>query len=91
MAYRQDLLALRKMVIEAEKLLSAAEPNQHSTRAHELLSAASRLADSLIETTPAAVIGAKGGKSTAKRGSEYFRQIAAKRKTRAGGRPKKHE
>jgi hypothetical protein len=89
MAYRQDLLALRKMVVEAEKTIAAAEPNDHTRRANELLSAASRLADSLIETSPAAVIGAKGGKSTAKRGSEYFRQIAAKRKTRAGGRPKK--
>jgi hypothetical protein len=31
----------------------------------------------------------KGGLKTAERGPEYFRQIAAMRKTRAGGRPKK--
>ena len=33
--------------------------------------------------------GRKGGATTAKRGPEYFRQIAAMRKTRAGGRPRK--
>jgi hypothetical protein len=47
--------------------------------------AALHLADNLLEESPAATLGAKGGKQTAKRGSEYFRQIAAKRKTRAGG------
>jgi hypothetical protein len=41
---------------------------------------------------PAAVaMGRSGGNSTAKRGPEYFRQIAAMRKTRAGGRPRKQE
>lgn len=39
--------------------------------------------------TPAAIMGSKGGSETAKRGSDYFRQLAAKRKNRAGGRPKK--
>jgi hypothetical protein len=39
---------------------------------------------------PAAVaLGRKGGKSIAKRGPEYFRELQAKRKNRAGGRPKK--
>jgi hypothetical protein len=33
--------------------------------------------------------GAMGGRKTAERESEYFREIAAKRKTRGGGRPKK--
>ena len=50
------------------------------------------LTDDLIGQTkmsPAAVLGRKGGSTTAKRGSEYFRQLAAKRKTRAGGRPRK--
>jgi hypothetical protein len=35
-----------------------------------------------------AQIGKKGGLVTAKRGSDYFRQLAAMRKTKAGGRPK---
>jgi hypothetical protein len=33
--------------------------------------------------------GRKGGAKTAQRGAEYFRQIAAMRRTKAGGRPKK--
>ncbi|HYL74711.1 MAG TPA: hypothetical protein VEU96_10935 [Bryobacteraceae bacterium] len=33
--------------------------------------------------------GRKGGTKTAERGPDYFRQIAAMRKTRAGGRPRK--
>ena len=36
-----------------------------------------------------AEIGKKGGTKTAERGPDYFRQIAAMRKTKAGGRPKK--
>jgi hypothetical protein len=34
-------------------------------------------------------MGAKGGTKTAERGPDYFREIAAKRKTKAGGRPRK--
>jgi len=37
----------------------------------------------------AVALGRKGGKQTAKRGPEYFRKIAAKRKSFRGGRPKK--
>jgi hypothetical protein len=33
--------------------------------------------------------GQIGGKKTAKRGSDYFRKIAAMRTNRKGGRPKK--
>ena len=42
-------------------------------------------------TTAAVKRGRKGGLSTAERGPDYFRQIAAMRKTRGGGRPKKQE
>jgi hypothetical protein len=35
--------------------------------------------------------GKIGGRETAKRGPDYFRKIAAMRKTRAGGRPKKEK
>jgi hypothetical protein len=34
-------------------------------------------------------LGRKGGREIAKRGSEYFRQLQAKRKRRRGGRPPK--
>jgi hypothetical protein len=92
MARKQnDLCALRSMISEAHDILrTTILPEQRSQRAYELLTAAINLADNLLEESPAAVLGAKGGKQTAKRGSEYFRQIAAKRKTHAGGRqPKK--
>jgi len=56
---------------------------------HELLTAAVAIADHLLDQNPAATLGAKGGKETAKRGPDYFRKIAAKRKTFAGGRPSK--
>lgn len=34
-------------------------------------------------------LGRKGGLATAKRGPDYYRDIAAKRITKRGGRPKK--
>jgi hypothetical protein len=34
-------------------------------------------------------VGRLGGNKTAERGPDYFKQIAAMRKTRAGGRPRK--
>ena len=92
MARKNDLKALRKMIGEAHDILrTVILPEQRSQRAYDLLTAALSLADNLLEESPAAVLGAKGGKETAKRGSEYFRQIAAKRKTHAGGRPPKEQ
>jgi hypothetical protein len=91
MARKQnDLKALRNMISEAHDILRTTTlPEGRSQRVYELLTTALHLADNLLEESPAAVLGAKGGKQTAKRGSEYFRQIAAKRKTHAGGRPAK--
>lgn len=90
MPKRQDLKALRSLIFEADKLLATTElPEGRAQRAHELLTAAVTLADTLLETPPAAILGAKGGKVTAKRGPEYFAKIAAMRKTKAGGRPKR--
>ena len=89
MARKQnDLKALRKMIGEVHDILRTTTlPEQRSERAYDLLTAALHLADNLLEESPAAVLGARGGQQTAKRGSEYFRQIAAKRKTHGGGRP----
>lgn len=85
-----DLQALRNMISEAYLILSTTElPEGRSQRAQELLSAAVSLADLLLETKPAAVLGKKGGQETAKKGPGYFRELAAKRKTHAGGRPPK--
>ena len=89
-AQKRDLKALRHMIGEAHDILrTTILPEERSQRAYDLLSAALSLADNLLEESPAAALGAKGGKQTAKRGSEYFRQIAAKRTNRRGGRPPK--
>jgi len=47
------------------------------------------LLDSLHTRLDPAEFGRRGGQKTAERGPEYFRRIAAMRKTRAGGRPHK--
>jgi len=90
MAKENDLRALRNLISEAQTLLMTTNlPEGRSQRANELLTAAIRLADDLLQESPAATLGAKGGKATAKRGSEYFRKIAAMRKEHKGGRPTK--
>ncbi len=48
----------------------------------------------LLKPTPdaaAATLGKRGGTETAKRGAEFYSEISALRKTRAGGRPKKRQ
>ena len=78
------------MLSEAETILTTITlPEGRFDRARELIGASVKLADELLTVSPAATLGAKGGKKTAERGPEYFRKIAAMRKTRAGGRPKK--
>ena len=87
---KADLQALRSMIGEAETILSTTKlPQGRAQRARELLSAAIKLADELLTSSPAATLGAKGGAKTAQRGSDYFRKIAGMRKKRAGGRPRK--
>lgn len=78
------------MIAEAQHILATTElPEGRAERARELLASAVFLADHLIETSPAAALGKKGGNTTAKRGSDYFRKIAAMRKEHRGGRPRK--
>jgi len=90
MAKKNDLRSLRSLIAQAQDLLTTTNlPEGRSQRAHELLTAAVHLADNLLEESPAATLGAKGGKETAKRGSDYFRKIAAMRKEKKGGRPVK--
>lgn len=91
MAQRTSLKALRNLITEAETILSTTKlPERRAERALELLRAAVALTDDLLLVTPAAALGAKGGKATlAKRGPDHFRQLAARRKTHGGGRPPK--
>jgi hypothetical protein len=86
---KNDLKALRNMVLEAQRIIATTPlPEGRSERAGELLTAAVKLADFLLLESPAAALGKKGGSVTAKRGSDYFRKIAAMRKENKGGRPK---
>jgi hypothetical protein len=57
------------------------------------LTASNRLlySQNMKKNAAAVALGRRGGQVTAKRGSEYFRQIAAQRKTKAGGRPPKEK
>jgi len=87
---RTDLRALRNLIAEAETLLSTTVlPEGRPERCRELLKAAIALADHLLSIPPAVALGRQGGLKTAQRGPEYFRRIAAMRRTKAGGRPRK--
>ena len=93
---RTELRALRNLISEADLILetSPPPPQNRTGAARENLKTALALVDDLIgqsKLNAAAVLGRKGGASVAKRGSEYFRQLAAKRTTRAGGRPRKQQ
>lgn len=90
---RKELSALKNLLSEADLILSTTVlPQGRAVRCREILRSALALTDDLLKQTKmpaAAVLGAKGGSQTAKRGSDYFRQLAAKRKTLGGGRPRK--
>ena len=62
--------------------------DQSRTLIAEALQRLERLSKAVL--TAAEKRGRKGGTETAKRGPEYYREIAAKRKVFAGGRPRKH-
>lgn len=90
----RELQTLRNLLTQADLILSTTElPQGRARRCRELLRAAAALANDFLKQAklpPAAVLGHKGGSMTAKKyGPDHFRELAAKRKTRAGGRPRK--
>ena len=91
--HRTELSTIRNLLREAELLLATTElPEGRATRCRELLRSALALTEDLLNSSKmpaAAALGRRGGSQTAKRGSDYFRQLAAKRKTLGGGRPRK--
>src|SRR5947207_2087606 len=94
MSRRNELATLKNLITEADLILATTPPlpQNRTARCRELLSSALALADDLLKQTKlpaAAILGKKGGSVTAKRGSEYFRKLAARRKTHGGGRPRK--
>jgi hypothetical protein len=90
---RIELLSLKKLLSETEIILSTTDlPENRTARCRELLAAAIALTDDLLahsKQSAATTLGRKGGSVTAKRGSDYFRKLAARRKTHGGGRPRK--
>jgi hypothetical protein len=92
---RSSLQALRNLIAEADLILESTPPlpQNRTAAARENLRAALALADDLIgqaKLSPAAIMGHKGGSTTAKKlGSEHYRRMAAARKTHSGGRPRK--
>ena len=92
---RSSLQALKNLISEADLILetSPALSQNRTAAARENLRAALVLTDDLIgqaKMTPAAVMGHKGGTTTARKlGADHYRRMAAARKTRGGGRPRK--
>ena len=87
----RELSALKRLLAQLDEVLSTMGESR-TGRAKELLSSARALTDDLLnqqKLPAAALLGSKGGAETAKRGPDYFRQLAARRKTFAGGRPRK--
>ena len=93
MPKRSDARALKNLVDQAYLIVKSDPiPPGGVESLRENLDAARKLAKLLLakpEKTAAAQLGALGGKKTAERGPEYFRELAAMRKTKAGGRPRK--
>jgi hypothetical protein len=82
----RDLHAVRRFINQAIATDSSEDRQK-------VLETAVRYVDRLIvriEQAPS-VLGTKGGQKTAERGPDYYRKIAAMRKTHAGGRPKKEQ
>jgi len=92
---RASLKALKNILSEVDLILETCPPlpENRTGRSRELLRAALALVDDMAGQagkTAGEVIGHKGGSVTARRfGADHFRKLAAMRKTRAGGRPRK--
>jgi hypothetical protein len=93
---RAELTALKNLISQADRFLATAPelPENRTAVARESLAAALALTDDLLKqsstVTSAAILGRKGGSMTARgHGPEHYRQMAAKRKTHGGGRPRK--
>jgi hypothetical protein len=91
---RTELRSLKNMLTQADLILSTAPalPQNRTASCRELLQAALALTNDLLKQsiTTAAIMGRKGGSTTARRhGPEHYRQMSAQRKTHGGGRPRK--
>jgi len=88
---RGDLRMLKKLRSDTDLILSTtvALPENRTARCRELFKAAIAMTDDLIAPARLPEEERKGGLVIAQSGSDYFRQLAARRKTHGGGRPQK--
>jgi hypothetical protein len=92
---RASLITLRDLIADTDLTLETIPnlPQNRTAHCRENLQAALALADDLLKQqrmTAAAVLGRKGGSSTARKlGVDHYRRMAAARKTHGGGRPRK--
>jgi hypothetical protein len=95
---RDSLAALKNILEDVDLILETTPdlPQNRTGRSRELLKTALAITDDLIsenrkaDKSHAAALGRKGGSSiAASRGPEYFSDLAKKRKTHGGGRPRK--
>src|SRR5580704_958203 len=92
---RAWLVALRELIADTDLTRETIPnlPQNRTAHCRENLRAALALAEDLLKQsrmTPAAALGPKGGSATSRKlGPEHYRQMAAARKTRGGGRPRK--
>jgi hypothetical protein len=78
---------LAKICESLRQAVSAPSLDSSKQILSETLRRAERLSENLGNV--AAKLGKKGGQKTAERGPDYFRKIAAMRKTKRGGKPPK--
>jgi hypothetical protein len=87
--------SLIALIAEADLILETTPPlpENRTAACRESLHTALALTDDLLKQSkmaPAAVMGRKGGSTTARKfGAEHYRRMAAARKTQAGGKPRK--
>lgn len=93
---RASVQALKNIISEVDLILETTPdlPQNRTGRSRELLRAALAITDDMLKNSranAAAILGSKGGSTTARKlGSEHYKRMAAARKTHGGGRPKKN-
>jgi hypothetical protein len=92
---RASLVTLRELIADTDLTLETIPdlPQNRTAHCRENLRAALALADDLLKqsrTSAAAILGRKGGSTTARKlGADHYKRMAAARKTHGGGRPRK--
>jgi hypothetical protein len=72
-----------------DKALEDGDVEQARVYLRHARTAVAKLIEAEGQTSAAAELGRLGGTVTAKRGPDYFRELAGRRKTHGGGRPRK--